>query len=258
MYATAANGHRIYVNPKDPRALGLVLASGSLIPGSLELWRRALGLHPWRTVVDVGVNYGEMLVGGDLPEGARVIGFEPNTALHPYLTKTLGRCGVEVDLRSEAVADEPGTARFAVNKTWSGMSSLVGGEHDGSAKWRYTDVPVTTLDEVLGERPGSFCVKVDVEGFERAVVEGAARSLATTREWALMLEIEHMAHDYLAKLAGEYDVFVMEKPGERLRRVPADASALEAMLESADLYKQDCLVVGPGIADVLAATPGRA
>lgn len=247
MHATTAAGHRIYVNPKDPRAIGLVLASGSLIPGSLDLWRTALALHRWETVVDIGVNYGEMLVGGDLPAGARVIGFEPNTGLHPYLRKTLEKRGLSIDLRSEAVADEPGTARFAVDLTWSGMSSLYDDRHDSSARWRFRDVTVTTLDEVLGEAGGSFCVKVDVEGFEREVVHGAAQALAATEHWALMLEIDHMAHDYLAKLADEHDVFVTEKAGG-LRRLPGDVGALEELLESSVLYKQDCLVVSPAIA----------
>lgn len=252
MYATTANGHRIYVNPKDPRAIGLVLASGSLIPGSLDLWRTALGLYAWETVIDIGVNYGEMLVGSELPEGAHVIGFEPNTKLHPYLLKTLRKRGLAVDLRSEAIADKPGTARFAVDKTWSGMSSLFDGRHDSSARWRFSEVPVTTLDEVLGTSGRSFCVKVDVEGFEREVVHGASRVLGSTPRWALMLEIDHMAHDYLAKLAEEYDVFVMAKADGTLRRLPADLAALEAMLEASDLYKQDCLVVSAAIAAELA------
>jgi FkbM family methyltransferase len=247
-YATTEQGHRIYVKPTDPRALGLIANKGRIIPGSLELWRLALGLHGWQTVIDIGVNYGEMLVGVEIPEGAELIGFEPNTSLHKVLRKTLDTRGITFDLRSQAVSDRSGTARFAVDRTWSGTSSLYDERHDGSARWQLRDVEVTTLDEVLGGSGRPFCVKVDVEGFEREVVDGAARSLADTEYWALMLEIEHMDRGYLAELARTRDVFVKEKEATSLRRVPGERVAVEDLLEDPTLHRQDCLVLSPALA----------
>ncbi|MFD7074542.1 FkbM family methyltransferase [Nocardioides sp. NPDC059952] len=246
-YATTEDGHRIYVKPTDPRAIGLIANKGRIIRGSLELWRLALGLHEWRTVIDVGVNYGEMLVGVDIPEGVELIGFEPNTSLHKVLRKTLETRGITIDLRAQAVAAEPGAARFAVDRTWSGTSSLYDERHDGSARWQLHDVEVTTLDEVLGGSGRSFCVKVDVEGFEREVVDGAARSLEGTEHWALMLEIEHMDRGYLAELARARDVFVKAKETTVLRRVPGERVAVEELLDDPTLHRQDCLVLSPAL-----------
>lgn len=247
-YATTEDGHRIYVKPTDPRALGLIANKGRIIRGSLELWRVALGLHPWQTVIDIGVNYGEMLVGVEIPEGVELIGFEPNTSLHKVLRKTLETRGIAIDLRAQAVADKPGVARFAVDRTWSGTSSLYDERHDGSARWQLREVEVTTLDEVLGDQRRPFCVKVDVEGFEREVVDGAARSLEGTEHWALMLEIEHMDRGYLAELARARDVFLKEKEAGSLRRVPGGRVAVEELLEDPALHRQDCLVLSPALA----------
>lgn len=247
-YATTEDGHRIYVKPTDPRALGLIANKGRIIRGSLELWRVALGLHPWQTVIDIGVNYGEMLVGVEIPEGVELIGFEPNTSLHKVLRKTLETRGISIDLRAQAVADKPGAARFAVDRTWSGTSSLYDERHDGSARWQLREVEVTTLDEVLGDQRRPFCVKVDVEGFEREVVDGAARSLEGTEHWALMLEIEHMDRGYLAELARARDVFLKEKEAGSLRRVPGGRVAVEELLEDPALHRQDCLVLSPPLA----------
>lgn len=247
-YATTEEGHRIYVRPTDPRALGLIANKGRIIRGSLELWRVALGLHEWQTVIDIGVNYGEMLVGVEIPEGAELIGFEPNTSLHKVLRKTLDARRIAIDLRSQAVADRPGTARFAVDRTWSGTSSLYDERHDGSPRWQLRDVEVTTLDEVLGGSGRSFCVKVDVEGFEREVVDGATGSLDGTERWALMLEIEHMDRGYLAELARTRDVFVKEKDSMALRRVPGERIAVEELLDDPTLHRQDCLVLSPALA----------
>ena len=247
-YATTEDGHRIYVRPTDPRALGLIANKGRIIRGSLELWRVALGLHAWQTVIDIGVNYGEMLVGADIGDDVELIGFEPNTALHKVLRKTLDARGISIDLRAQAVADKPGTARFAVDRTWSGTSSLYDGRHeDGSARWQFRDVEVTTLDAVLGDSGRSFCAKVDVEGFERAVVDGAAKALANTDHWALMLEIEHMDRAYLAELARTHDVFVKEKETVTLRRVPGERVGVDELLEDSTLHRQDCVVLSAAL-----------
>lgn len=184
----------------------------------------------------------------EIPAGAELIGFEPNTSLHKVLRKTLEARGVAIDLRSQAVADKPGQARFAVDRTWSGTSSLYDERHDGSARWQLRDVDVTTLDEVLGGSGRSFCVKVDVEGFEREVVDGAARSLERNTHWALMLEIEHMDRGYLAELARTRDVFVKEKDSTVLRRVPGERIAVEELLDDPTLHRQDCVVLSPALA----------
>lgn len=247
--AVTSSGRRIHVDPGDPRAVGLVAAAGDLNPLSLRLWRRVLAAHAWDLVVDVGVNYGEMLVGVDLPSGARVVGFEPNARLRTFTERTLADNGLAVELRSEAVADAPGTARFAVDTTWSGTSSLDTGGLDEPDRWEWLDVEVTTLDAVVPADVASFCVKVDVEGFEREVVAGARSVLARPVPWVLMLEVLHMAEGYLAELAAAYAVLLMRRD-DSLVRVGADDAY--DVLAGGDVYPQDCLVVSEAALALLA------
>jgi FkbM family methyltransferase len=248
-YALTESGRRIYVDPDDPRAARLVAAHGDLNPNSLVLWQRALDAHPWDLVVDVGVNYGEMLVGARLPEAATLVGFEPNLALHSHLRRTLDEGGLAVDLRAHAISDAPGTARFAIDGRWSGTSSLDAGGHEDESRWQLVDVEVTTLDEVVGPDAGSFCVKVDVEGFERQVVDGARSTLAQTPAWALMLEVAHMSRLLVAQLAEDFAMFLMDLRTHRLLRVPGgNATVATRMLSSGWLYQHDCLVTSDEIA----------
>lgn len=249
-YALTALGCRIYVDPADPRSTELVAAAGDLNPRSLALWRLALAAHPWDLVIDIGVNYGEMLVGAEPPAGAKVVGFEPNLALHPFLIRTLEENGIPVDLRPAAVADRTGTARFAVDATWSGTSSLETGNYDDPERWRFLEVPVTTLDEVVGDPGRAFCVKVDVEGFERQVVSGGQGVLRPEGHWLLMLEVLHMAPDYFAELVDRYAVFLLDAGSSQLVRVAGDVPPSE-LLASDAVYPQDCLLVSEPIAAVL-------
>lgn len=241
------DGRTILVDPADPRAVDLVASGGDLNPLSLRMWRRALRAHPWATVVDVGVNYGEMLVRPELPAGALLVGFEPNPTIRALAGRTLALNDLDVDLRPQAVGGAPGRARFAVDHTWSGTSSLDTGAYDEPGRWSFLDVDVTTLDEVLGKAPAPFCVKVDVEGFEREVVAGARRSLAAPVPWVLMLEIKHLPVDVLEGLAAEHAVLLLTPgatpAGDRLVRVHPDH--LEDLLPSGKVYAQDCLLAGP-------------
>lgn len=251
------DGRTILVDPTDPRAVDLVAAGGDLNPLSLRMWRRALGAAPWETVVDIGVNYGEMLVRPALPAAARLVGFEPNPVVRDLATRTFALNGLDVDLRPQAVGGQGGPARFAVDHTWSGTSSLDTGTYDEPGRWSFLDVDVTTLDDVLGSDPGPFCVKVDVEGFEHEVVAGARRSLAAPVPWVLMLEVKHLPVDVLEGLAAQHAVLLLVPgaipSGDRLVRVNPDH--LEDLLPSGRVYAQDCLLAGPLAVGPLLSSP---
>ena len=259
-FALTAQGRRLYVDPSDTRARHLIEAAGDFNPGSLALWRRAVSAHAWDVVVDVGVNYGEMLVGVELPPDADVIGFEPNVSMHPLITRTCRELGIDLDLRAEAVSDRCGSATFVVDRVWSGTSSLQGhGAHDlagdahGAGRWRHVEVETTTLDEVVGTGR-SWCAKVDVEGSEPAVLAGAARAMAGDSAWALMLELLHHSPAFLAELAGDHAVFLLDRRTHGLVRVPGRSRSLaERMLACGWLYPQDGLVTSRDVADALAA-----
>ena len=131
-----ANGQIIYINPQDARGRSLVRRGGDVNPGSLVMWRSLLAERPWTHVIDVGANYGEMLVGVELPRAATVIALEPNPFVIPYLTRTLRQSGVGVELMSKAASARSGTATLAIDRNWSGLSSIAG-VHKDSRRTRY-------------------------------------------------------------------------------------------------------------------------
>jgi FkbM family methyltransferase len=132
-------------------------------------------LQPGELCFDIGANAGNRTtLFREL--GARVIAVEPQGSCVEELKRRFGDDPAVVIVPS-ALGSSPGTAEIAVCDEDSTISTM-------SARWqnegRFSDrawtrqetVPVTTLDLLIEEHgsPG-FC-KIDVEGFEKQVLEG--------------------------------------------------------------------------------------
>lgn len=254
---TNGSGQRIYFDPADERGKQLAASGGNLTPLSLALWNIALGLRKWDLVVDVGCNYGEMLVSAKLPVGPEVVAFEPNPKVLPYLKRTLSDFGRPVTLIKRAVADVVrDSAPFVVDEVWSGTSGLprhisdqvFGHDH----KRVHISVPVTTLDAEFAEcSQTSVCIKIDVEGHELAVLTGARKLLDTAPNWAVVLEILHMPENKISELASTYALYVLNKQSNELVRLRGDhPHEIALQLASNLLYPQDALIISsPSLLD---------
>lgn len=235
-------GRRIYVLDADERAEALLAASGDFNPPSLAMWRHVLRGRPWDVVVDVGANYGEMLLGVDLPASADVIAFEPNPAVLACLSRSIAEAGLAVDLRGEAVADCAGE-RDLVLEAWTGRSRLagVGSPADGLERVR---VPVTTLtDALLSSDARSACIKIDVEGAEDLVLAGAEGLFRRLHEVAVLVEVLHRDPDDLATWARDWRMYLYDIRRDGLvrvgRRGPEDVRHL---LQLPWIYRQDAVL----------------
>lgn len=152
-------------------------------------------VSPGDVCFDVGAAYGmyaiplAAIVG---PEGA-VHAFEPQRTPRTLLSAARSLLGARhVRISASAIGPAPGAhdlvlvTRYGVRI--SGHAHLAGSPGSGTARVR---VPVTTIDEVCREQGIERVrfVKADVEGFEHAVLQGAAQVLARDRP-AVLLEIE--------------------------------------------------------------------
>lgn len=240
-------GRRIYFDPQDERGRALARAGGNLNPNSLRMWNAALGLKTWDVVVDVGCNYGEMLLGAELSPSSRVIAFEPNPRVLPYLRRTIADFGREIDLREVAIGQaESDDVEFAVDIDWSGTSSLdTASEEIAAHRSETIHVAVSTLDAELADCfDSSICMKVDVEGYEKYLIEGALDLLGSVTEWALLFEILHMPIAEIADLAARFPMYLLDRRSGRLIPVQGrNTSILGRLLSSGWIYPQDALIV---------------
>lgn len=238
-------GATVYVDPQDGRGAELIATSGDYNPVSLDLWSALVGSHPWDVVVDVGANYGEMLVSPTMPAGADIVAFEPNSRLRPYLDRTLAEAGLDVRVEPTAVSDRPGHAVFHVDSAWSGTSSLV---EDHAAGQESVQVEVTTLDKYFaGHTYRSACVKIDIEGAEAQALAGGAGFLSSVPRVAMMVEIIHQPPDVLLHIARTWRLYLFDLRVRRLVRAAGDSvERLDRLRTSGFVHQLDGVLLPLG------------
>ncbi len=140
------------------------------------------------TYVDVGTNRGQVLREAlrVAPHG-RHVAFEPI----PALAAEVARAFPSVDCRALALGERSQTTQFCHFTALDGWSGLRRQPQvsDERGRPQYITVQVSTLDEQLaGIVPA--VLKIDVEGAERGVLEGARATLARARPLVIL---EHTA-----------------------------------------------------------------
>ena len=175
-------------------------------------------LKPGALFVDIGANVGlYTLLATEC--GSEVIAIEPVNATAAALRRNLDLNGIADGVHVEEVA--------LLNR--NGTAVLEGADPNRqSARWSDNGgVRTTTLDEVLGQRTASG-VKVDVEGNERLVLEGATRALGEHRIGLMQLEWNHTSMMALGE--GRAPVArLIRRAGYALVRVGASSRNLTVM-----------------------------
>ena len=164
-----------------------------------ELKALISALRPDDTAIDVGANKGSYLwsLSHAVPNG-RVVAFEPQPLLFDYLRRACRSAGLKnVVVEGAGVSAKSGHLTLAIPGT---RDSSPGASFEEAVRQREAcrtvDVPTYSLDDYFSsERQRIGAIKIDVEGHELAVLEGAREILA--RHAPLVVcecESRHMTH----------------------------------------------------------------
>ncbi len=143
-----------------------------------------LFVAPDALVFDIGAHVGDR-VSSFRRLGARVVAFEPQPLLHRALRLIHGQ-DPNVVVRADAVAPERGPVAMRINTanpTVSTLSDAFIGNAKGQHGWTEQTwdealvVHAITLDDAIGRFGQPAFVKIDVEGFEAAVLQGLSDAI---------------------------------------------------------------------------------
>jgi len=141
-------------------------------------------------VWDVGANVGIFTIAA-AQRGGEVLAIEPDVFLYSLLCKTQGHRAnqhLSFEPLCAAIAAKPGTARLAIaerGRASNFLEKFDGRSQTGGVRSTFL-VPVLTLDLLLQEKQNPALVKIDVEGAEAEVLEGATAVLSEARPTILI------------------------------------------------------------------------
>jgi FkbM family methyltransferase len=136
----------------------------------------AFALSADSNCIDVGANVGEMLseIVRVAPRG-RHIAYEPL----PDHSAGLRARFPQVEIREAALSNHRGEASFRYVRSRPGMSGLRERDYPGREEVEMLTVRVEDLDSALPDGYVPSLIKIDVEGAEREVLEGAIDTIRT-------------------------------------------------------------------------------
>ncbi len=224
------------------------------LPGKISLLARFYSQFIGRgdLCFDLGAHVGDRIRAWS-KLGARIVALEPDPVCADLLQRWYGS-QPDITLLQQAVGATPGSGRLYVSERNPTLSTLSTGwmrdikrsRQFSQIEWESTvDVSVTTLDDLIGQYGlPSFC-KIDVEGYELAVLEGLSQALP-----ALSFEynpaVPQIALDCISRLTAlgdyEFNWTVRELPRFRSRAwldpdsMRAELRALPLEARTGDVY----------------------
>lgn len=180
------SGIALSINPRERRARKQILFDSlrGRVHRNARFWREALAVLQPDFCIDVGANYGECGLGVRYPQGVDVLVAEANPTLIDYLEKSRAAHPnlEQIEIVHTLVGDADAPPRpFYLNEVSSGRSTAVAEVARDGTFGAAIEVPVRALDSLLAERgrsPEQLLFKIDVEGFEPAVLAGMQGTLA--------------------------------------------------------------------------------
>jgi len=199
---------------------GMTGATMNVYCGLQEAADMAFVLHllrPDDRFLDIGANVGTYTILASGVAQAHSITLEPIPATYASLQRNLRLNNLDALVAShcQAVGAEPGSLRFTADR--GPMNRVVTGSSLPTAANTLeatVEVPVTTADQLLTGIPAPLLWKVDVEGFEPQVLQGAAQALHNPELKAVLLEADTPALQAVMAAAGfsryAYDPFTRQ------------------------------------------------
>lgn len=173
-----------------------------------ELMRVAqLLVRPGHVVWDIGANVGlfSLAAASIVGESGYVLAMEADCDAVSLLHRSRALQGPtrRLTILSAAASDKEGVIEFAISRRARASNSIAGfGSTQTGGVLERRCVPCFSLDTLLNFFPAPSVLKIDVEGAEQLVLNGATRLLTEVRP-AIYCEVSHATADNVSKLLSE-------------------------------------------------------
>ena len=248
-------GRAIYLDKADPQAYRVLIRRGRLDRPAIALWRVLVRCLAPTVVLDVGCNYGEVVLSASYPPDCRVHCVEANGRVARYLARSLWHGLPRAELVVAAADRDAGHRFFVPSPSASGLGRVCDAPQPGG--WQVASVRCDDLVRVGSADRLVF--KIDVEGNEPRVLAGLSASMRTAAAAAGIVEFFHLDRAQKHELGAEHAVYAAGLDGTLLHRL--DGSAIDAIFPAPGVvtpgYAKDVVLVTAGAQRLLDSVTAR-
>lgn len=193
----------LYVNSADNRGKAILNSFGVMQPPVTLFWRALEQRLAPTLLLDIGANHGEISLSIRYRQEARIMLFEPNPVLRPFLERSISTHinRSQISLSTSLVSDSCVEQQFFVDHKWSGTSSAIKPIVDESNSFKGVGpenseeikIQSVRIDDILANRElgdQRLLFKIDVEGFEPRVIGGMKTTLKNVQAFAGIIEFD--------------------------------------------------------------------
>lgn len=199
---------KICLDPTDVAVVPHLALDGIWEKNMTKAWTGVLKKD--QVVLDVGANfgyYGLLAAQRNFSVGQKIIFFEANPDLVPYINKTLSINGLHKNSKVEnvGISEKKGTAELTILEDFIGCSSLHTAQHLSSyledkmpvEAHRKVKVPTISLDEYCGQNKiaNVDLIKLDIEGYEEIAYKGMTGVVKSSKNLILFLEFTKESYE---------------------------------------------------------------
>lgn len=209
-----SNGIRIFLDPRDPYITVHLLQVGTWEPQITNylktLCKTFESSKRVKRFIDVGANIGLHSMDA-YKMGFEVYAYEPDPTSYKFLVLNSNVNAIPINHKQIALSSKAGEFDFSISLESSGMNGLTQSESGtgfaarsaSNKSFQSIQVKATTLDlefanDVFGNTDDFYVIKIDTEGSEGQVLQGATNSLNKLDCYVLICEM-HLDNKNLIK-----------------------------------------------------------
>lgn len=217
------NGIKFSLDPRDISVATHIAMDGVWEEFITKAWMSVIRDIPEAVILDVGANFGyfgALAAHGVNRKKSKIVLFEPNPHLLPYINKTLSTNWLNENVKVEnlGIADKSGQFELNILKDYVGSSTMQSAEqlteyvgdkmHVEVAE--KVKVQTVTIDEYCAGRDieSIDLIKMDIEGFEEKAYEGMRNMVAKSHGLTLFLEFTKQSYEapeaFYNKVRGDF------------------------------------------------------
>lgn len=202
------NGLKIYLDTRDISVTPHLALDSIWEYNITRAWIDVVKRHD--VIIDIGANYGYfgiLAAQQTDKKDSKVIFFEPNPELVPYIHKTLSVNWLNEQsvVENMAVADKPGKAKLNVLKDYVGSSSLHTAKHIDAFMHNKMKVETQAVVTVQAVSIDDYCtghnikqvdlIKMDIEGYEDKAYQGMRDIVKASPNLTMFIEFTRESYD---------------------------------------------------------------